>query len=275
VLGVTQRQDWVPRIIDTSAPSGARTYDYLLGGSHNFSADRAMAEKVEQAVPGIRHAARLNRAFLARAVRFMVSDGIRQFLDIGSGIPTVGNVHEIAQRADPECRVVYVDRDPIAVAHSELMLDGNDRAAMVEADMRAPETILDHPTTRALLDLTQPVGLLFLLVLHWVPDDADPAALVASYRAAMASGSLMAITHMTDDLQEDKISAVAGIVRSSRGDGQVFPRTREEITALFGDSELVEPGLVPTGTWRPAGAGDIANDPEMNELSFAGVGMVR
>jgi hypothetical protein len=262
-------QDWVPRIVDTSAPSGARTYDYLLGGNHNFAADRAMADLVESAVPGIRAAARLNRAFLARAVRFMVDQGVRQFLDIGSGIPTVGNVHEIAQRENPSCRVVYVDRDPIAVAHSELMLTGNERAAMVEADMREPQAILDHPTVRELLDFTQPIGLLFLLVLHWIPD--DPVDLVATYRAALPAGSHLAITHMTDDLQSDKISAVAGIVGRSRGAGQVFPRTRAEITTLFGDFPLLPPGLVPTGTWRPGGIGDIAEDPEMNELSFAGV----
>lgn len=263
--------DWVPTIVDTTVASGARTYDYLLGGSHNFAADRTMAEQVESAVPGIRAAARLNRAFLARAVRFMIGAGIRQFLDIGSGIPTVGNVHEIAQREDPACRVVYVDRDPIAVAHSELMLNGNRRAAMVEADMREPGSILDHPTTRRLIDFDEPLGLLFLLVLHWIPDEADPGGLVAHYRDALPGGSHLAITHMTDDLQVDKITAVAGIVRDNRGAGQVHPRTRAEITALFGDFALVPPGLVPTGTWRPGGIGDIAEDPEMNELSFAGV----
>ena len=201
----------------------------------------------------------------------MVEQGIRQFLDIGSGIPTVGNVHEIAQQADPSCRVVYVDRDPIAVAHSELMLADNERAAMVEADMREPETILDHPTTRGMLDFDQPLGLLFLLVLHWIPDDVDLPDLVADYRAPLARGSHLAITHMTEDLQSDKITTVAGIVRENRGAGQVFPRTRGEITAVFGDFELLPPGLVPTGTWRPGGIGDIAEDPEMNELSFAGV----
>jgi hypothetical protein len=271
---VTRRQDWVPGIIDTSAPSGARTYDYLLGGSHNFVADRVMAEQVERAVPGIRAAARINRAFLARAVRFMTARGVRQFLDIGSGIPTLGNVHEIAQQEDPACRVVYVDHDPIAVAHSELMLGGDDRTAVVEADMRDPDAVLGHRLTRARLDFDEPIGLLFLLVLHWVPDDADPAALVARYRAAMPAGSLLAITHMTDDLQGEKIDAVEGIVRRSRGAAQVFPRTRDEIAALFGDWEPVAPGLVPTGTWRPDGTGDTAADtadPEMDELSFAGV----
>ena len=263
--------DWVPKIVDTSVPSGARTYDYLLGGSHNFAVDRTMAEQVESAVPGIRAAARLNRAFLARAVRFMIGAGVRQFLDIGSGIPTVGNVHEIAQQEDPACRVVYVDRDPIAVAHSELMLTGNDRAAMVEADMRDPASILDHPVTRRLIDFDEPLGLLFLLVLHWIPDEDGPAGLVARYREALPPGSHLAITHMTDDMQGDKITAVAGIVRENRGAGQVFPRTRQEITQLFGDFALLPPGLVPTGTWRPGGIGDIAEDPEMNELSFAGI----
>jgi S-adenosyl methyltransferase len=251
--------------------SGSRTYDYLLGGSHNFAVDRAMAERVELAVPGIRFAARLNRAFLARAVRFMIGQGIRQFLDIGSGIPIVGNLHEIAQQEDPSCRVVYVDMDPIAVAHSELMLAGNDRAAAVGADMRAPESILDHPTTRRLIRFDEPLGLLFLLVLHWVPDEDDPAALVARYRDALPAGSHLAITHMTDDMQSDKAAAVAGIYGGNRGAGQVFPRTRDEIAALFGDDELIPPGLVLTGAWRPDGLGDIAEDPAMNELSFAGI----
>jgi hypothetical protein len=228
-----------------------------------------MADQVEHAVPGIRSAARLNRAFMARAVRFMIAQGIHQFLDIGSGIPTVGNVHEIAQRVDPACRVVYVDKDPIAVAHSELMLTDNDRAAVVEADLRDPVTILKHPTTRALLNFDEPLGLLFLQVMHWIPDDVGDLAV--QYRESLAQGSYLAINHLTDDLQTDKITAVAGIVGGNRGAGRLYPRTRAEITALFGDCELVPPGLVPTGTWRPGGIGDIAEDPEMNELSFAGV----
>ncbi|WP_216209245.1 SAM-dependent methyltransferase [Amycolatopsis aidingensis] len=264
-------QEWVPKIVDTSVPSGARTYDFLLGGAHNFAADRSMADQVEKAVPGIRDAARLNRAFLARAVRLLIDQGIRQFLDVGSGIPTVGNVHEIAQQHDPDCRVVYVDRDPVAVAHSELMLSGNERAGIAHADMRNPESILASEPARRLLNFDEPLGLLFLLVLHWVPDEADPRALMTRYRDAIAPGSHLVITHMTDDAQKDKIDTVAGIVRSSRGDGQVFPRSRAEIAALFGDFELLEPGLVPTGTWRVSGPGDITDNTEMNELSYAGV----
>lgn len=260
--------DWVPSIADTSEPSSARIYDCMLGGSHNFAADRAMADQVERAVPGIRSAARVNRAFLARAVRFMIEAGVRQFLDIGSGIPTVGNVHEIAQRENSSCRVVYVDKDPIAVAHSELMLADNDHAAVVEADLREPRTVLAQ--ARDLLNFEEPVGLLFLLVLHWVPDE-DMAGLMAAYREPLVPGSHLAITHMTDDMQSAKIDAVAGIVRGSRGAGEVYPRTRTEIAGLFGDFELLIPGVVPTGTWRPGGIGDIAEDPEMNELSFAGI----
>jgi hypothetical protein len=180
-------------------------------------------------------------------------------------------VHEIAQEAAPDSRVVYVDRDPIAVAHSELMLADNGRAAVVEGDMRDPAGVLSHPVTRSLLDFDEPVGVLFLLVLHWVADEDEPAGLVSQYRAVMAPGSHLALTHMTDDIQEAKISAVAGVVRGSRGAGQVFPRTREEIATMFGDFTLLEPGLVPTGTWRPGGVGDISDDPEMNELSFAGI----
>lgn len=268
---MTTESQWIPSSVDTSKPSGARTYDFLLGGAHNFAVDREMADKVEQAVPGIRQAARINRAFLGRVVRFMISQGVRQFLDVGSGIPTVGNVHQVAQRIDPGCRVVYVDRDPIAVAHSELMLANNDNADIVHADMRDPEGILGSPQARRLLNFDEPVGLLFLLVLHWIPDEWQPLKLMAQYRDAVPSGSYLAITHMTDDAQHAKIDSVAGIVQSSKADGNVFPRTHEQILAMFGDFDLIEPGLVPTGSWRPTGPGDLTKDLEMNELSYAGV----
>ncbi|SMD25390.1 SAM-dependent methyltransferase [Kibdelosporangium aridum] len=266
---MTTRSEWIPPNVDETQPSGARTYDFLLGGAHNFEVDRVMAEKVKQAVPGIQEAARINRAFLGRAVRFMISQGVRQFLDVGSGIPTVGNVHEVAQHADPECRVVYVDRERVAVAHSELMLAANDRADIVHADFRDPDSILNSSQVRRLLNFDEPIGLLFLLVLHWVPDDS--IGLLARYRDAAPSGSYLAITHMTADAQQDKISDVAGIVNRSRADGNVFPRAYEEIAAMFGDFELIEPGLVATGNWRPAGPGDLAKDAEMNQLSYAGI----
>jgi SAM-dependent methyltransferase len=263
---VTQR-NWVSPAIDTSVPSGARAYDYLLGGAHNFPADREMAIQVERAVPGARHVARINRAFLARAVRFMIDQGIRQLLDLGSGIPTVGNVHEIAQREAPDCRVVYVDKDPIAFEHSELLLTDNDRASAIQADIRDPETILEE--SQRLLNFDEPVGLLLLLVLHWVPDSDEPHELMARYRDALAPGSFLAISHMTNELEE-KASTLAGTVNRSRSD-HLSPRTRKEITAFFGDFELVTPGVVPTGVWRPDGVGDITEDPDLAALSLAGI----
>jgi hypothetical protein len=264
---VAQR-DWVPAALDTSVPSGARAYDYLLGGAHNFAADREMAMQVERAVPGARHVARINRAFLARAVKFMIDQGVRQLLDIGSGIPTVGNVHEIAQREAPECRVVYVDKDPIAFAHSELLLTGNDRAAAIHADLRNPKVILDEASH--LLNFDEPIGLLLLLVLHWIPDEDEPFELMAGYRDALAPGSCLAIAHMTAELQEEKATILAGTVNRSRSD-QLVPRSRQDVAAFFGDFELVEPGLVPAAVWRPDGVGDITDDPSLGTLSLAGI----
>ena len=260
-------RNWVSPAIDTSVPSGARAYDYLLGGAHNFPADREMAIQVERAVPGARHVARINRAFLARAVRFMIDQGIRQLLDLGSGIPTVGNVHEIAQREVPECRVVYVDKDPIAFEHSELLLTGNDRASAIQADIRNPEEILEE--AQRLLNFDEPVGLLLLLVLHWIPDSDEPHELMARYRDALAPGSFLAISHMTNELEE-KANTLAGTVNRSRSD-QLSPRTRKDITAFFGDFELVTPAVVPTGVWRPDGVGDITEDPDLAALSLAGI----
>src|SRR5262245_6223814 len=154
-------RDWIPDDVDISRPSVARVYDYALGGAHNLACDRAVFQQLLSIHPRVREMAWTNRAFLRRVVLYMMDRGIRQFLDLGSGIPTVGNVHEIAQRADPSCRVVYVDSDPIAVAHSELMLADNDQAAMIGADMRDPELILRHHTTRRLLDFDEPLGALF------------------------------------------------------------------------------------------------------------------
>lgn len=265
-----QQQAWVPKSVDMSVPSMARTYDFMLGGGHNFAVDREVGVKIERAMPGLRQAARVNRAFLGRVVRFMMSQGIRQFLDIGSGIPTVGNVHQIAQHEDPECHVVYVDRDPVAVAHSELMLADNDNAAVVHADMREPDSILSSPEARRLLNLDEPVGLLMLLMLHWVPDDSDPLGLLARYRDPLAGGSYLAITHVTDDHQDEKLTEATGIIERSKSPDQVTLRTHDQILPMFGDFELVEPGLVGCAMWRPVSPVDIADDSEMNMLVYAG-----
>jgi hypothetical protein len=249
----------------------ARTYDYLLGGGHNFAVDRELAGQVERVMPDARSAARVSRAFLARTVRFMVERGIRQFLDIGSGIPTVANVHEVAQGADPECRVVYVDKDPVAVAHSELLLADNDRATIVRADMRDPESILNHPETRASLDFDQPIGLLLLMMLHWLPDAADPWAVMTRYRDALAPGSYLAITHVTGDNEEQDVGKVTGLIKESRSADQLTERSHAQVLALFGDFEPVEPGLVGCAAWRSTGPGDISDTPEMNRVIYGGV----
>jgi hypothetical protein len=269
---VPGQQDWVPAGVDISVPSIARVYDFLLGGGHNFAADREMGEQVERAMSGARQGARVNRAFLGRVVRFMMAQGIRQFLDIGSGIPTVSNVHEVAQRVDPRCRVVYVDRDPIAVAHSELMLADNEYAAVVKADIRDPESILTSAPVRDLLDLDQPIGLLMLLMLHWLPDEADPQGLLARYRAALASGSYLAITHGLADTNVDDLTDASEVFERDKRVDQLTLRSHAQITAMFGDFELVEPGLVGCAMWRPGGPADITDDADMNEVVYAGVG---
>lgn len=266
------QQDWVPAGVDISVPSVARMYDFLLGGGHNFAVDRETGEQAERVLPGIRQVARVNRAFLGRVVRFMMSKGIRQFLDIGSGIPTVSNVHEVAQRVDPACRVVYVDRDPIAIAHSELMLAQNDHAAVVRADMRDADYILSSPPVRRLLDLTEPLGLLMLLMVHWIPDESDPYGLLARYRQRLAGGSFLAITHITADNQGDELSEAAEIVERAKTPDQVTPRSYDQIVPMFGDFQIVEPGLVGCALWRPGGPGDIADRASINELIYAGVG---
>ena len=263
-------RDWVPAGVDTTTPNVARIYDYWLGGGHNFEADRTTGDHLERTLPWIRQSVRLNRAFLGRAVRFMLSQGIRQFLDLGAGIPTVGNVHEIAQWEVPEARVVYVDKEAVAVAHSELLLAGNDRTAVLHADVRDVAGVLDSPEVRRLIDFSEPVGVLCLLLLHWIPDEDDPAGLVRAYQEPLVPGSLLAFTHVTSDAHQEAFAVASDQMAERRGD---VPHTRshDQILGLLGDLALVEPGLVGCGTWRPAGPGDIAEDAAWNELIYAGV----
>jgi hypothetical protein len=267
-----QQLDWVPRGIDPNIPSIARTYDYLLGGAHNFAVDRKLADAAERIMPRSREIAKLNRAFLRRAVLFMVESGIRQFLDIGSGVPTVGNVHEIAQMAAPEARIVYVDKDPVAVAHSELLLQDNEQTGVIQADLREPENILGHPETRRLLDLNEPIGLLMVMMLHYVPDEQDPGSVVATYRDAIASDSYLALSHVTADQRSDQIAAVAEEISHARSADQLSYRTHAEVVRFFAGFELVEPGVVGCGLWRPDGPGGISDDPESNAHVYAGIG---
>lgn len=266
---MVNRDNWIPRNIDLVTPSSARLYDYYLGGSNNFAADRELARKVLAAAPAIRTSALANRAFLRRSVRYLVAAGIRQFLDIGAGIPTVGNTHQIAQQLDPQARVVYVDNEPVAVAHSELLLSDEPNAAIVEADLRNPAGVLGAPETRELLDFDQPIGLLLCAVLHYIPDSDHPAQLLARYREVLAPGSFVAMTHMTHDDQPDELHKVAKLYATSQNPGQ--PRTRAEFTALFDGFEIVDPGVVYLDQWRPERPEDVGEHPELS-MAYGAVG---
>jgi hypothetical protein len=253
---------WVPPEIDTTKANIARVYDYWLGGSHNFRADQDVARAMIAVDPNIRAMMRANRAFLGRAVRYLIREaGIRQFLDIGSGIPTEQNVHEVAQAAASGSRVIYVDNDEVAVAHSRLMLEDNPDATVIQADLREPAKILADPETQLLIDFTQPVALLLLAVLHFVPDEADPAQIMATLRDAVPPGSYLVICHACRDVRPDTADN-ATAVYTSRVAAQLRVRTRDEIAALFDGFTLVEPGLVWIPEWRPDSPADVPENPE-------------
>ena len=265
---VVETSSWVPEGVNVDLPSAARVYDYLLGGGHNFAGDRTLAERLAQVLPA-RDMARLNRAFLRRVVLFMVQQGIRQFLDLGSGIPTVGNVHEVAQEAHPDSRVVYVDYEPVAVAHSELILEGNAQATVIHADMRNPDAILNATETKRLIDFSQPVGLLMVGVVQFIPDADDPWALAVRYRDMLANGSYFALSAFTWDNAPDGMAGAVEVFKKSQD--PIYPRTREEIIRMFEGYELVEPGIVYTPEWRPERAEDVGANAERSNL-YAGVG---
>ncbi|QKG20240.1 SAM-dependent methyltransferase [Actinomadura verrucosospora] len=252
-------RDWATGI-DPSRASVARVYDYLLGGAHNFSADRDIARTLEAIEPQARAIAAANRAFLVRAVRFLAAEaGVRQFLDIGSGIPTQGNVHEIVRGVAPDARVVYVDRDPVAVAHSTALLDGDPNAAVVQADLTRPADILGHPTVRKMIDFGEPVGLLLVAVLHFITDEQDPRGVLAELTAPLAPGSHLAVSHGTH--KQETGEAVTKVYRRAVAQGEPTLRTPEEIGAFFTGFDLLDPGLVHGPLWRPDSPGDVPDDP--------------
>jgi SAM-dependent methyltransferase len=246
----TERPTWAPATIDIDRPSAARMYDYFLGGSQNFAVDREAARQVIAAIPDAPLMAQENRAFLRRVVRYLTGVGIRQFLDVGSGIPTAGNVHEIAQRAVPDARVVYVDVDPAAVAHSREILAGNDRATAIQADIREPAGILTDREVLRLLDFDQPIGLMIVSVLHFVPDAADPRGLVAQFRSALAPGSYVALSQLAGDSLGSEERALSEAVYR-RTAHPLYPRNRADVVRIFDGLEMVEPGAVWVGEWRP------------------------
>jgi hypothetical protein len=241
--------NWIPAEVDTESPNAARMYDYFLGGAHNFAADRELAERVKKLIPAELFA-QMNRAFLGRVVKYLAEEaGVRQFLDLGSGVPTVGNVHEVAQDVSPDCRVVYVDNEPVAVAHSQLMLERNDGATMVAADLRYPHTVLTHPGVLQLIDFGEPVAVLMCAVLHFVPDDDEPARIVAAYRDFLAPGSYLALSHATADDYPDELAKAVELYENTSTPATL--RTHAQINQLFDGFTLVPPGLVFTPLWRP------------------------
>jgi len=243
---------WVPPGVDTQRANVARVYDYLLGGSHNFLADQDVGRMITAVEPNARAIGRANREFLGRAVQFLAAAGIRQFLDIGSGIPTQGNVHEVA---DPAARVVYVDVDPVAIAHSKAILAENANADIVNADLRDPEKILGHQITRRLIDFSQPTGLLLVAVLHFINDGEDPWRIVATLRDALAPGSYLVLSHGTDEGKPTAAHAAEEVY--SRSVAQVLRmRPRADIMRFFDGFEIVDPGLVPIPLWRPEAPAD-------------------
>ncbi|GGS68501.1 SAM-dependent methyltransferase [Streptomyces pseudogriseolus] len=247
-----ERPAWAPRSIDITVPSVSRMYDFYLGGSHNFEVDREAARKAMEFMPGLPKVMQANRAFMRRAVRFAVTEGVTQFLDIGSGIPTFGNVHEVAQAADPEARVMYVDHDPVAVAHSKVVLEGNGRAGILAADLRKPQEILGSDEVGQLIDLNRPVALLLVAILHFVEEADDPYGAVAELSEALAPGSMLVLTHAAYEgipLPPERAEGAVDVYRDMRN--PLIMRTREEIARFFEGYDMVEPGLVPMPRWRP------------------------
>ncbi len=265
--------------------TAARIYDFYIGGTHNFPEDRAAGLAVIGQVPLIRPAARANRAFLGRAVRFAAEAGIRQFIDVGSGIPTEGNVHEIAQAVDPECRVVYVDIDPVAVAEGLDILADNPHATSIRGDVRGAPAILRHRRVAALIDPSQPVAFILCAVMHFVPDDEVARAAITTFRDASAPGSCLILSHGTvpdetvevserDEFAEDE-RVVQGVY-SRRTTTPLRMRSRADVETFFDGYDLVDPGLVFVGEWRPEGE----DQPEFGGNSrlasiLAGVGTLR
>lgn len=239
----------IPDELEPSRANGARVYDFLLGGAQNFAVDREHAARLLAANPDQQFGARANRAFLRRVVRWCLDRGIDQFLDLGSGVPTVGNVHQVAQQTAPQARIAYVDHDPVAVAHSAALIAGSDTVSITNADLRVPEEVLTTPTVAGLLDFERPVAVLAIACLHFVAGDARP--FLAAYRNALAPGSVLAISHGSDDVPDAEHAARMRAVAASF-EGTASPvtlRTRAELRELLGDFELAEPGMVDICAW--------------------------
>jgi len=265
--------DKFPQGVDPNVPSPARIYDYLLGGKDNFAVDRAAAEKILEHAPNAKEAAQANRRFLIRAVEYLADQGIRQFLDIGAGLPTQENVHEVALRKAPGSRIVYVDNDPIVLAHARALLACDAQTIAVAGDLREPESILDNPEVTAHLDFNEPVGLILVAILHFIPDEAAYPA-VAKLRDRLAPGSHLVISHASMGQIDEKGLAEVKQIYARSSAGSAIPRTREEIERFFDGFEVVEPGLVWVEDWHPRD--DEVKLPRLPGVDgYAGVGILR
>ena len=243
-----------PVKFNPAVPNVARMYDYYLGGKNNFAADRKAAEQALAVAPELRVGAQEVRKFLRRAVRFLTDAGIRQFVDIGCGLPTQGNVHEIAQAAAPDSRVAYVDNDPIVISHAQALLGGNPGTIVVQADIRDPARLIAHPTLRGLIDLDEPVAVLLIAVLHVIPDDDVATRIVEELRETIAPGSYIVLAHAVADLRPETTARLAQLYQDKvdvTGKRRMNLRTKAEVEEYFTGLELVEPGVEYLNRWRP------------------------
>jgi hypothetical protein len=243
------RPAWAPDYVDLETPAEARMYDFYLGGSHNFAADRRLAQRAIDAYPDIRAYCIANRSFLRRSVSALATLGVDQFLDLGSGIPTVGNVHEVARSANPGARTVYVDADPVAYAHGASLLADEPDARFLQADLRDPLAVLGHPGLDGFLDFDRPVAVLLYSVLPFIPDADGPADIVAAYRDATVPGSYLALSHGTADYKPDQVGALTEVYTEAIH--TMHPRSRAAILDLMSGYDLLEPGLTDAILWRP------------------------
>ncbi|MFH8463778.1 SAM-dependent methyltransferase [Streptomyces sp. NPDC017991] len=248
--------------IDTSRPHPARIYDYLLGGKDNYEVDQRAGDALAAVAPEVRIGLRANRAFLRRAVRYVVGSGVRQILDIGTGLPTSPNVHEIARELTPDVRVAYVDNDPIVSAHAGALLSGSGVNSIVLADLRDPRAVVDHPDVRRVIDFDEPVAVLLVAIIHFLTDAEEPGRIVATLRDALPAGSFLVLSHATGDFA-DRSDAQAVY---SKATATLNLRSRAEIERLFDGFELVEPGLAQAPFWRP----DTSPPPRSGEIGFYG-----
>lgn len=248
--------------IDPNTPSTARMYDYLLGGKENFTADRDAAEQLMATFPGIRNSARANRAFMIRAVRYLARAGLRQFIDLGTGIPTSPNVHEVAREHEPAARVVYVDNDPVVVAHNRALRETQDGIISIDTDIRDTDGIRNHLQVRDLIDFNEPIAVLVISMLHFFEND-DASRIIAGVRTWMAPGSYLALSTGWREGMQDNEQVEIDRIYAQTG-ARAINRSREEIAAYFTDLELIPPGLVPINRWH-------ANDPDLHNSLLGGI----